>query len=163
MHSSPSSEDETETMFPTANDPPTPTANAHLNQAFTSELSPPSSQDPPTRHTDAPAEHDMMDYTPAQQNGTAAAVGEHPATRESSRKMEMADKPGAAWNNPRAQEEYARAMESVVDQKFNLRERNLWCWGIRSAMLILLQGSLGIRSTRAICTLHSELGCLNDW
>jgi len=68
------------------------------------------------------AEDDMMDYTPGQQNGNAAAVGEQVVTREPTRMMETGNKPGAAWNNPRAQEEYARAMESVVDQKFNLRE-----------------------------------------
>ena len=122
MHSSLSSEDETETKFPTAHDPPTPTTNPHLNQAFSSELSPPSSQDPPPCHHGALAEDDMMDYTPGQQNGNAVAVGEQAVTRESSRKMEMGDKPGAAWNNPRAQEEYGRAMDNVVDQHFNLRE-----------------------------------------
>lgn len=118
MHSSLSSEDETETLFPAANKP-------HLNQAFSSELSPPSSQDPPTCQNGAPAEDDMMDYTPGQQNGNVAAVGEQTSVRESGRKMEMGDKPGAAWNNPRAHEEYSRAMESVVDPKFNLREWRL--------------------------------------
>ena len=109
-------------MFPAANDPPTPTTNPTLNQAFSSELSPPSSQDPPTGHNGARADDDMMDYTPGQQNGNAPALGEQTIKRESSRKMETGNKPGAAWNNPRAQEECARALESVVDQKFNLRE-----------------------------------------
>ena len=160
MHSSPSSEDETETMFPTANDPPTPTTKARLIQAFNSELSPPSSQDPPTSHNGAPAEDDMMDYTPGQQNGNAAAVREQTVMREPSRKMEMGDKPGAAWNNPRAQEEYARAMENVVDQKFNLSEWDLWYRGIMVVMLKFLQESLAIHSTRVICTSDSELVCL---
>ncbi|MCJ1364097.1 hypothetical protein MMC16_003206 [Acarospora aff. strigata] len=123
MHSSQSSvEDETETMFPTANDPPTPITNPHLDQAFASELSPPTSQDPPDPHNGRPTEHDMMDYTSGLQNGNSRERGEQSSTREAARRADMAHEPGAAWNNPRAQEEYARAMENVVDKNFSLRE-----------------------------------------
>jgi hypothetical protein len=36
-----------------------------------------------------------------------------------------ADAPIAAWKSKRAQEEYQRAMESVIDQDFNLSMSNL--------------------------------------
>jgi hypothetical protein len=32
------------------------------------------------------------------------------------------DAPGASWNNQRAQEEFSRALENVVDREFSLRE-----------------------------------------
>jgi hypothetical protein len=32
------------------------------------------------------------------------------------------DAPGASWNNQRAQEEFSRALENVVDRDFSLRE-----------------------------------------
>lgn len=32
------------------------------------------------------------------------------------------DAPGASWNNQRAQEEFTRASENVVDREFSLRE-----------------------------------------
>ena len=32
------------------------------------------------------------------------------------------DAPGASWNNQRAQEEFNRALENVVDKDFSLRE-----------------------------------------
>lgn len=32
------------------------------------------------------------------------------------------DAPGALWNNQRAQEEFSRALENVVDREFSLRE-----------------------------------------
>lgn len=35
---------------------------------------------------------------------------------------QVKEAPGASWNNPRAQEEYNRAMESVVDRDFSLRK-----------------------------------------
>ncbi len=47
------------------------------------------------------------------------------STKESGRRMETADRPGAAWDNPRAHEEYMRAMETLVDQKFSLRKSTL--------------------------------------
>ncbi|KAI9878775.1 MAG: hypothetical protein M1830_010577 [Pleopsidium flavum] len=124
MHSSPSSaEDETETMFPAANDPPTPTANSLPIHPFNSELSPPTSQDPPNQRNGAATEEDVMDYTSSQQNGNGAAVGEQMVTREAAgRTRDMGKQPGSAWSNTRAAEEYTRAMESVVDQKFSLRE-----------------------------------------
>ncbi|EED24233.1 conserved hypothetical protein [Talaromyces stipitatus ATCC 10500] len=36
--------------------------------------------------------------------------------------MQGKDAPGASWKNQRAQEEYSRALEHVVDQEFSLRE-----------------------------------------
>ena len=38
------------------------------------------------------------------------------------RKKDEKDPPGWAWNNKRALEEYARAKDGMVDQKFSLRE-----------------------------------------
>lgn len=37
-------------------------------------------------------------------------------------KSQVKEAPGASWNNQRAQEEYARALESVVDKDFSLRK-----------------------------------------
>ncbi len=64
-------------------------------------------------------EEDPMDYTSDQ---PITNRGEQMAMQESGPRMEAADRPGAAWDNPRAHEEYARAMETLVDQNFSLRE-----------------------------------------
>lgn len=129
MQSSPSSvEDETEIMFPTAHDTLTPTKTTLATQPFGSELSPPASQDPPSQRNGAMAEDDVMDYTSNQQNGNGGAVVEQSITREVARRARDVERqPGSSWNNPRAAEEYNRAMETVVDQKFNLRKYILFC------------------------------------
>jgi hypothetical protein len=47
-------------------------------------------------------------------------VMKEPATRQ--QKDYMKAEPGSAWNNKKAQEDYSRAMDNVVDRDFNLSE-----------------------------------------
>lgn len=123
MQVSPSSgEDETETMFPTANDPPTPTLTQQNLHDFNTELSPPTSQEVPSSADKGTRQTDAMDYSVGQRNGADGAKDAPSPTRDAARRMDQRNEPGASWNNLRAQEEYARAMENVVDQGFNLRK-----------------------------------------
>ncbi|KAL1964712.1 hypothetical protein VTN77DRAFT_6738 [Rasamsonia byssochlamydoides] len=74
-----------------------------------SELSPPGSQ------------------TTLQHGGTGAAgfekIGESQTpTDGKAQTTEQKEQPGASWMNQRAQEEYQRALESVVDKDFSLQE-----------------------------------------
>ena len=90
--------------------------NDHLNAAAPGELSPPRSQDSeePELHTTNMANeeangHPMMDYRDERIAG-GSGDGQAPA------------KPGSGWNNKRAQEEYQRAWDTVLDKDFSLRE-----------------------------------------
>ncbi|KAL2839954.1 hypothetical protein BJY01DRAFT_22629 [Aspergillus pseudoustus] len=69
--------------------------------AGASELSPPGSQP-----QDTSARGDFGSIIPNSESGTA----------------DVSQQPGASWMNKRAEEEFQRAMEYVVDQDFNLDE-----------------------------------------
>lgn len=79
----------------------TPTHNAH-GAAPTSELSPPGSQ--PQQIPDISTTADQKPRT----EGEASLLGKGP------------EPPVAAWKTKRAQDEYQRALEQVVDKDFNL-------------------------------------------
>lgn len=135
MHSSPASsdEDDTEAMFPSANEPPSFTSYPiHTHPAFddnpafdlSSELSPPNSQDP---QQDAGWDQsgNVMDLTGSQdgpvENGNSAhASGEGNLKRAFVTSAEEIHKPGAAWDNKRARDEYGRAWQTVEDKEFSL-------------------------------------------
>ncbi|KAI9696544.1 MAG: hypothetical protein M1836_005563 [Candelina mexicana] len=129
MHSSPSDEgDDTELMFPSATNPPTPPRTIQT-QAFqpTAELSPPASQDP----REDLEMGNSMDTTVTGTNGSAellftrennpylANTGRHSDT---AKKSDEENQPGYAWKNKRAQEEFSRAMEHVLDKKWSMRD-----------------------------------------
>ena len=121
MNSSPNSsfdaEDEAD-LFP---DSTTATSNPlvqndHLNAAAPGELSPPRSQD--SEEPELPASsraneeangHPIIDYREERLPGSNGD-GQAPA------------KPGSGWNNKRAQEEFQRAWDNVLDKDFSLRE-----------------------------------------
>ncbi|KAJ5496120.1 hypothetical protein N7539_001236 [Penicillium diatomitis] len=80
----------------------TPTHN-RSNMDAPSELSPPGSQP-----------QQMIDASTADDKGMSSLV--------ESQAGDIPELPGTAWNNKRAQDEYHRAMEHVVDQDFSLDE-----------------------------------------
>lgn len=85
------------------------------------ELSPPGSQ--------TASHRESLEGT---SNGLGSAAGAEPATftsaydklaKDGSKSgLQGKDAPGASWNNQRAQEEFNRALENVVDRDFSLRE-----------------------------------------
>ncbi|KAJ5983426.1 hypothetical protein N7481_005525 [Penicillium waksmanii] len=87
----------------------TPTRQVHASAATaaaaTSELSPPGSQ-PQT----IPGLSTV---------GALGSLGEPDSTQPNGKGF---DAPIASWKSKRAQEEYQRAMENVIDQDFNLNE-----------------------------------------
>lgn len=92
--------------------------NDHLNAAAPGELSPPRSQgseEPEAATTsmmhDETNGHPPIDYREERMPGTNGdSRGQDPA------------KPGSGWNNKRAQEEYQRAWDTVLDKDFSLDE-----------------------------------------
>lgn len=84
----------------------TPTHNAQTT-APTSELSPPGSQ--PQQIPDIST---TTDYRPLAEAEASNIPGKGP------------EQPVAAWKSKRAQDEYQRAMEQVIDKDFNL---STWC------------------------------------
>ena len=119
MHSSSSSDNESEAMFPSANDPTTPQDNAIFAELRQAELSPPSSQDAP--HQNGILE-DAMDVTDVQGFSEAGRNVQFATGRSHGEAQEVEKEPGFAWSNPRAREEFSRSMESVQDKDFSLRK-----------------------------------------
>lgn len=140
MRSSSSDEDESDALFPTANDP-TITLNQPPATTFTSELSPPTSQDPPDQNGYEGYHDDNMDLEPpqalrdteAQEQGhqsdffgvgpSGSNIAQHAQADDYGRSGEEQQEPGYAWNSKKARDEYQKAMESVVDRNFNLRKK----------------------------------------
>ncbi|KAB8068158.1 hypothetical protein BDV29DRAFT_184993 [Aspergillus leporis] len=91
----------------------TPTNNAHAPSQFpgTSELSPPGSQ----------PQSVSADVAGIASLGNTSAPGDTTETAFAQQQQGQ-QQPGASWMNKRAEEEYHRAMEYVVDQDFNLDE-----------------------------------------
>ncbi|KAI9814469.1 MAG: hypothetical protein M1827_003325 [Pycnora praestabilis] len=118
----------TEEMFPSANDPPTPTNNPLLQRyQQRAELSPPTSQDP----VGGDAVPDTMDHVNSN-NGASGANGfqgngARPGLHSDKAKHRVEeDQPGWIWMNKRAQEEYAKAMETlIIEPGFKERYRAL--------------------------------------
>ncbi|EPS33605.1 hypothetical protein PDE_08567 [Penicillium oxalicum 114-2] len=84
----------------------TPTRH-HSAMAPLSELSPPGSQPQQLLDTSISADEGLASMAEPQTDGA------------SGKGSELA---GAAWNSKRAQDEYHRAMEQVIDKDFNLNE-----------------------------------------
>ncbi|MCJ1373200.1 hypothetical protein MMC20_004427 [Loxospora ochrophaea] len=122
MRSSSSGEDETESMFPSADDPQTPRHNPVLSEYQVNELSPPASQDPPAQNGIL-SQDDPMDYAEVQHVAQSQRHLEQLGPGENLEKNGNAElEPGSSWNNDKAREEYLRALDQVLDQSFNLRE-----------------------------------------
>lgn len=129
-----SSDEDSDTMFPTANEP----APAGPDPALSEPLaSPPTSQDPPDP-IGVSSQADVMDFTESANANIGGNGFDHPGSgtagsaggiQKPQAKMggfggewEMAKEkePGYAWTNKKARDEYHRAMEQVVDKSFNL-------------------------------------------
>ena len=124
-----SEEDEIDSMFPSATDPPTPQNDPNLSHFSISELSPPTSQDPQGEDGRA-LQDDFMDLTQAQDpmNSSSAREPMITSSRSSRTLVEAEEEPGYAWNNKKAREEYQRAEELLVDKNFSLRANPCIFW-----------------------------------
>ena len=131
--SSSEDDDDSDTMFPTANEP----APSHLNPTLSHIIaSPPASQDPPDLVGGTNSQDDAMDFAESanastggsvwdqqpKSSGVAGSAGGSERGPVKLGKGETEKEPGYAWNNKKARDEYARSMEQVVDKGFNLSE-----------------------------------------
>ena len=119
-----SSDESSTELFPESsnplNDPPTPGNNSNnlsaIERMKTSELSPPTSQDPPGQSgqlNEGPLDHleEMADEAGSidpRQFPSSLLPGQ---TRES-------DEPGAGWKNKKAEDDFQRAWHDVIDKDF---------------------------------------------
>ena len=123
MNSSPTSSfdaEEEADLFPesttTASNPLV--QNDHLNAAAPGELSPPRSQGSEEPETAGPS---MMSEN-TNGNPSMEYREEKMAGIDGGSRGQDPPKPGSGWNNKRAQEEYQRAWDTVLDKDFSLHE-----------------------------------------
>jgi hypothetical protein len=101
--------------------------NNHLNALAPGELSPPRSESRSQRQTMNPKASATERSSMANGNGNPKENNSHGFAKDG-RGLDNKDdvggdgKPGSGWKSKRAQEEYHRAMETVVDRDFSLRE-----------------------------------------
>lgn len=107
MHSS------SESASPTGARTPTETST-RLNAG--SELSPPGSQTASQYEDTGPSVESLA------AGGLETAAERRGSKDGKSQSTQLNDQPGASWMNQRAQEEYNRALEAVIDKDFSLRE-----------------------------------------
>lgn len=128
-----SDEDESETLFPAANDPPLGDDMAS-STIFPTELSPPTSQDPPDPTEWEGFQDENLDPIP--QDAPSMARSKNAEERSGTRHglngnsapslfklygpSGTENEPGYAWRNVKAVEEYQKAMEQVTDRNFSL-------------------------------------------
>ncbi|OAX79733.1 hypothetical protein ACJ72_05944 [Emergomyces africanus] len=118
MLSSSESSQNSEPQTPTANRAAVETANFP-----SSELSPPGSQDATGADTtkmeygDTQTEYAVSTSSHVGSDGASGSDGRDQASSAISRA-----EPGSSWNNKKAEEEYQRALEIVVDRDFSLKE-----------------------------------------
>lgn len=117
MHSA--SSDNDSDMFPTADHPIEGRTLGGSRIAETANLSPPLSQDTPTQNDHVSQLDEAMDTSvgPTPPGNSAMNIG-----NVVSQNLEHRRLPGAAWNSRKAKEDYARALEMVVDKSFNIKE-----------------------------------------
>lgn len=133
MRTSPD-EDESETLFPSANEPSLGEENIPFT-VFPTELSPPTSQDPPVSNEWEGFRDESMDLRPqdapdmarlkdsGERKGTTHGVNgssSQSLLEEDYEPSGMEHEPGYAWRNAKAVEEHRRAKEQVMDDSFNL-------------------------------------------
>ena len=128
-----SDEDESETLFPSANDPP---LGEDMN-IFPTELSPPASQDPPDSTEWEGFQDENLDLMRQDAPTMARSKGgdernraihglngnsSHTHSKEDYEPSGAEHEPGYAWRNAKAMEEYQKAMEQVTDKSFSLSQ-----------------------------------------
>lgn len=138
-----SSSDNGSDMFPAAE---TGIQNQHSAQSRPidpEELSPPASQDTMSQENAAAQPNDPMDISNALTNSNQLQPKneEWPSIRAEQKKA-----PGSAWNNRKARDDYARAMETVVDKNFSLSTALLCAEFHEKTLLITLQKNTVIHS-----------------
>lgn len=123
-------DDEDQDLFPSSDRPSTP-KNNHLNATAPGELSPPQSQSTSQRVATEPDESVEMggmgngdgagafDSVNGSVNG-ADGAGEMMDGQQNGNDKQYV--PGSGWKNRKAQEDYQRAAETLVDRDFSLRE-----------------------------------------
>lgn len=123
MRSSSDEEDESEALFPSDS---LPQKQNPTSSTFTSELSPPASQDAPDESSfqdeemDLTGSHDvatLKKWVGGPTNSLNSIVGKD----EDEMKGEEQE-PGYAWNNQKAKDDFHRAWDQVTDKNFSLRE-----------------------------------------
>lgn len=134
MRSSSSEGDESEALFPSANDPPQ-AQNQSQTIVFSSELSPPTSQEPPEEtgwngfrdgDMDFSESHGTLNDKNLQKHVSHSDLpvsntqSKSQATEDYENSEDIEQEPGYTWKNPKAREDYSRAMEQVVDKDFSL-------------------------------------------
>ena len=102
--------------------------NNHLNDSAPGELSPPRSESQSQTHN-LDSQASTADYGASMANGNDIGNGNggqawtlETMGQDHNDDIAGESKPGSGWKSKRAQEEYHRAMESVVDRDFSLRE-----------------------------------------
>ncbi|EDN03658.1 predicted protein [Histoplasma mississippiense (nom. inval.)] len=110
-----------------SSEPQTPTGGQIADETSnfpSSELSPPGSQDAtgaePTKMEYGDVQTDYAAVT-ASQHITGDGAGSGASWDNQSSAIARAE-PGSSWNNKKAEEEYQRALEIVVDRDFGLKE-----------------------------------------
>ena len=137
-----SDEDESETLFPSANDPPLG-EDVAPSTIFSAELSPPTSQDPPDATEWEGFQDENLDPIPPgapsmarSKAGEGRSGGIYRPNGNSSRTLSKQglgqsgaeNAPGYAWRNAKAREEYHEAMEQITDKGFSLSKITCISW-----------------------------------
>lgn len=114
--SSSESQDESDALFPAANDPP---VNVNTIYGGNPELSPPHS-----RETSPKAAAEAMDTAGGNTaNDVDGPIDSNPMAEPNSdfaKSAEGIPEPGACWNNPKARDEYQRQLNLLQDRNFSL-------------------------------------------
>lgn len=144
-HMSPATEssqgEDSDAMFPAANDAPS-TLHTTSNEQATGELSPPNSQDHPDTNGD-----EAMDLNggesawnmPSQSSHTGNGVG---GKGESSMGGDTDYVPGQSWDNPKAREDAQRQWNGLLDKNFSLSE---WSPPLYFGLEMLIAGRRAVR------------------
>ncbi len=122
--------DDDQDLFPSSDRPSTP-KNNHLNAIAPGELSPPRSQSTSQQVATEPNDSVEMGgmgsgdgaaaYDGANGNGNGTnRAGETTAGQQNGNDKQYV--PGSGWNNRKAQEDYQRAVETLVDRDFSLKQ-----------------------------------------
>lgn len=108
------------------NGPRTPRAPSGLTEQYpASELSPPGSQDVQSSKQQKQPHRQQQQQEAGDEGlglGSASAAFANSRKGIEGKDTEAVNTPGASWMNKRAEEEYQRAMEYVVDRDFSLGE-----------------------------------------
>lgn len=123
-----SDEDESEALFPSDS---LPQKQNPTSSTFTSELSPPASQDAPD---ESGLQDEEMDLTGSHDAATLNKWGggsknslNNIVGKDDDESKGEEQEPGYAWNNQKAKDDFLRAWDQVTDKNFSLRENPHFC------------------------------------